>query len=253
MDPPGEATSTFDFWKKLAGAIDRPEIVPWTDLESFYDYRLRGTGMSFAEFNRSTEMYFAKPEFRKYLHSGFATPSGKVELKSSVLESLGFDPLPYFREDPPQDPDYPLQLFTGVREDGYFQTAQRQVPEMRRRSPEPVMFVSPGTAQAYKLIEDEWVAVENQLGKISVKVGVRDAMPDGLVRIPHGWWKPEMKQGAGHLSGALEYSDAQLCRDDVDYLDREQGIPHLKGVPCRIVKLAGQPGGVPGADQGLAE
>jgi len=252
MDPPGEAASTFDFWKKLAGAIDRPEIVPWTDLESFYDDRLRGTGMSFTEFNRSTEMYFAKPEFRKYLDTGFATPSGKVELKSSVLESLGFDPLPYFREDPPLDPDYPLQLFTGVREDGYFQTAQRQVPEMRQRSPEPVMFVSPGTAQAYKLIEDEWVAVENQVGKISVKVGVRDAMPDGLVRIPHGWWKPEMKQGAGHLSGALEYSDAQLCRDDEDYLDREQGIPHLKGVPCRIVKLAGQPGGVPGSDRELA-
>lgn len=62
-------------------------------------------------------------------------------------------------------------------------------------------------------------------------------MPDGLIRIPHGWWKPEMKQGAGHLSGALKYADAQLCRDDEDYLDREQGIPHLKGVPCRINKV----------------
>lgn len=46
-----------------------------------------------------------------------------------------------------------------------------------------------------------------------------------------------MKQGAGHLSGALKYADAQLCRDDEDYLDREQGIPHLKGVPCRINKV----------------
>ena len=27
--------------------------------------------------------------------------------------------------------------------------------------------------------------------------------------------------------------DAQLCRDDEDFLDQEQGIPHLKGVPCR--------------------
>ena len=204
--------------------------------------------MSFQQFADSTEMYFAKPEFRKYLRTGFATPSGKVELKSSVLGDLGFDPLPYFREDPPLHPDYPLQLFTGVREDGYFQTAQRQVPEMRKRSPQPVMFVSPGTAQTYDLLEDEWVAVENQVGRISVKVGVRDAMPDGLVRIPHGWWKPDGKQGAGHLSGALEFSDAQLCRDDEDYLDREQGIPHLKGVPCRVVKLAVQPGGVSASD-----
>ncbi|MFT4570496.1 MAG: hypothetical protein ACI8TX_003846 [Hyphomicrobiaceae bacterium] len=53
-----------------------------------------------------------------------------------------------------------------------------------------------------------------------------------------GWWKPEMKRGAGHLSGALDYADAQLCPDDADYLDRDQGIPHLKGIPCRIEKIA---------------
>jgi hypothetical protein len=25
-----------------------------------------------------------------------------------------------------------------------------------------------------------------------------------------------------------------LCPDDEDFLDREQGIPHLKGLPCRL-------------------
>ena len=69
-----------------------------------------------------------------------------------------------------------------------------------------------------------------------MKVAIKDAMPDDLVRVPHGWWKPEMEQGAGKLSGALKYADALLCRDDEDYLDREQGIPHLKGVACRILK-----------------
>ena len=54
-------------------------------------------------------------------------------------------------------------------------------------------------------------------------------MPDGLLRIPHGWWKPEMEQGLGKLSGALRFGDSMLCPDDEDYLDREQGIPHLKG------------------------
>jgi hypothetical protein len=32
-------------------------------------------------------------------------------------------------------------------------------------------------------------------------------------------------------------ADAMLCPDDEDFLDREQGIPHLKGLPCRINKL----------------
>ena len=105
------------------------------------------------------------------------------------------------------------------------------------------MFVSPGTAAEHGISEDQWVEIANPTGSIAIKVSVRAAMPDGLVRVPHGWWKPEMKQGAGHLSGALLHADAQLCPDDEDFLDREQGIPHLKGIPCRINALAGPPEG----------
>lgn len=238
VEPPGETRSTFQFWKHLAAELGQPEIVPWETLEAFYDYRLGGTGMTFNEFTQNHDVYFVKAKYQKYLDTGFATPSGKVELKSSVLENLGFDPLPYFREDPPHQLDYPLKLFTGVREDGYFQTGHRHIKEMRDLHPEPLAFISPGTAKAYGLFDGKWIQIENQVGKISIKVAIKDAMPDGLVRVPHGWWKPEMRQGFGHLSGALKYADALLCRDDEDYLDREQGIPHLKGIPCRIVEVA---------------
>jgi len=125
-----------------------------------------------------------------------------------------------------------------VREDEYFQTGGRHIPELRKRKPEPVLFVSLATAARAGVVEGEGVAVESPTGRIEIKVGVRDSMPDGLVRIPHGWWKPEMEQGLQQkLSGALRFADAMLCPDDEDYLDREQGIPHLKGLPCRIVKL----------------
>ena len=238
MKPPGECRSTWEFWKGIAGALDRPELVPWDTVEDFYDYRLEGVGQTWAELSEAKEIQFNPPEYRKYRKKGFATPTGKVELKSSALETLGFDPLPYYREEPPTDPNYPLRLFTGVREDGFFQTGHRHIEEMRQRHPEPMAFVSPGTASENDLKQDEWIEVENEIGKISIQVAIKDTMPDGLVRIPHGWWKPEMKQGAGHLSGALKYSDALLCRDDEDFLDMEQGIPHLKGVPCRILKTA---------------
>lgn len=241
MEPPGECKSTYEFWRQIAIALDRPEIVPWDTLEEFYDYRLKGTGMDFETFAKTQEVYFAKYEYRKYEKTGFATPSRKVELKSTVLENLGFDPLPYFREDPPKDENYPLTMFTGVREDEYFQTGHRHIPEMRKRKPEPYLFVSPGTAADNKLTEDEWVIVENHIGAIEMRVSIRDSMPDELVRIPHGWWKPEEPQGLPYLSGALKHSDAMLCPDDADYLDREQGIPHLKGIPCRIRKLEKTP------------
>lgn len=237
MDAPGECKSTFDFWKHVANAIDLPDVVPWASLEEFYDYRLADTGMKFEEFSEDYEIYFSEQRYKKYQETGFATPSGKVELQSSALKALGFDDLPYFREDPPLTEKYPLLMFTGVREDEYFQTGHRHIPEMRERAPEPYLFVSAATAKKYMLEEDEWVIVENQVGKISMKVAIRNSMPDDLVRIPHGWWKPELKPGLQHgLSGALKYADALLCPDDEEYLDREQGIPHLKGLPCRIVK-----------------
>ncbi len=237
MEPPGECKSTFEFWKLMAGALDRPEVVPWDTLEDFYDYRVAGTGMTWEKILSTSEVHFKTPAFRQYEKTGFATPSGKVELKSSVLEDLGFDPLPYFREDPPKDEEYPLLMFTGVREDGFFQTAQRHIPEMRARHPEPELFLNAKTAAAHGVKDGEWVTVENHLGKVKAKLAIKDAMPDDLVRVPHGWWKPEMKQGVGHLSGAMDFADSQLCRDDPDFLDREQGIPHIKGIPCRVKPL----------------
>jgi len=236
MEPSGECRSTLEFWKSVAGALNRPKIVLGDTLEDFYDYRLQKLGMGWEEYVGTTDVHFGLPEFRKYIKTGFATPSGKVELWSSALEEMGFDPLAYFREDPTIDPSCPLKLFTGVREDGFFQTGHRHIEEMGKRHPEPLMFVSLGTATKYKLEEGEWVEVENELAKISIKVAIKHAMPGDLVRIPHGWWKPEMKQGAGHLSNAPKYADAQLCRDDEAYLDLEQGIPRLKGVPCRVNK-----------------
>ncbi|MEM6723332.1 MAG: molybdopterin dinucleotide binding domain-containing protein, partial [Bacteroidota bacterium] len=145
--------------------------------------------------------------------------------------------LPYFRPDPPSPEGYPLKLFTGVREDAFFQTGHRHVPELRKKQPEPHLFISPGDANTYQVQAGEWVEVESIQGKVKMKVSIREDMPDGLIRIPHGWWKPETVQGKDQLSSAWTFSDAQLCPDSEDFLDREQGIPHFKGIPCRIHKL----------------
>jgi anaerobic selenocysteine-containing dehydrogenase len=236
VQPPGECKSTFDFWRLLAQELGVGEQVPWGSLEEFHDYRLAGTGMRFEQFSE-LDMLPAIPGFKKYEQAGFATPTGKVELHSTVLEDLGFDPLPYFRPEPERDPDYPLLMFTGVREDQFFQTGHRHIEELRKQRPEPELFIHPETARTWKVETGEWVEVANRLGSLRIRVAIRDDMPEDLLRIPHGWWKPELPRGDGGLSGAWDHADAQLCPDDEDFLDLEQGIPHLKGIPCRINKL----------------
>ncbi|MDX2165898.1 MAG: molybdopterin-dependent oxidoreductase [Deltaproteobacteria bacterium] len=238
MQPPGECRGVYDFWRSLAVRMGLGAHFPWPNLEAVYDHRVRATGMRYRDFEATYEWYVPTIAYRKYERTGFATPSGKVELASSVLAALGFDPLPYFREDPPADPDYPLQLFMGVREDEYFQTGHRHIPELRQRRPEPELFLHADDARDCGLAHGDWAVVETPTGRVKGKVAIRPDMPRRLVRVPHGWWKPELPQGAEHLSGAWEFADAQITRDDEDYRDREQGIPHLKGLPCRVRPLA---------------
>ncbi|MEO1435043.1 MAG: molybdopterin-dependent oxidoreductase [Bacteroidota bacterium] len=237
MEAPGECKSTFEFWCDLARRMGFEEYFPWPTIEDFYDYRLSPSGLSFKAFCNTYELHIPPAQFKKYEKTGFATPTGKVELYSTILDDLGFDPLPYFRADPPAPEHFPLKLFTGVREDSFFQTGHRHIPELRKKQPEPQLFLSLADAKTYEVAQGEWVEIESIQGKVRMMVAIRDDMPQGLIRIPHGWWKPETQQGKETLSSAWDLSDAQLCPDHSDYLDREQGIPHFKGIPCKINKL----------------
>ena len=143
VEPEGEATSTYEFWRDLAHRMGFAEHFPWATLEDVLDYRLSRSNRSFAEFAASTFMEAPAPEFHKYRASGFATPSGKVELYSSILDDLGFDPLPYHREGPAVSEEYPYRVFTGVREDAFFQTGQRNIKVLRERMPTPKLFLHP--------------------------------------------------------------------------------------------------------------
>lgn len=235
--PQGECRNVYDLWKGLADRMGVGELFPWANLNEVLDYRVARLGKTFDEFARDNSVHMEKPCFKKYEKTGFATPSGKVELYSSILNSLGFDPLPYYRDAPPTDSKYPLLAFTGIREPEYFQTGQRHIASLRARKPEPQAFLNPEDARASGISDEDWVEVRTVQGSCIAKAAVRKDMPKGVVRVPHGWWKPETTQGWLHLSGAWTHADAQICPDSPDYLDAEQGIPHLRGIPCSVAKV----------------
>lgn len=236
--PPGECRGVYDFWRDLAVRMGMEEHFPWKTNEDMLDHRLSRLGMNFDAFAAAHPYHMHKLAFRKYEHTGFATPSGLVELSSSVLADLGFDPVPYWREAPASDAAWPLTLFMGVREDEYFQTGHRHIPALRARKPDPQMFVEAATAIQAGLADGDWAEVVTPQGQVRLKTAFRDDMPPGVVRVPHGWWLPERPEGDGTLSGAWDFADAQICPDDEDNLDLEQGVPHMKGLPCLIRKAA---------------
>jgi hypothetical protein len=42
---------------------------------------------------------------------------------------------------------------------------------------------------------------------------MHSSMPNVLVRVPHGWWKPESSKGLKNMSRMWHFSDAQLTPD----------------------------------------
>ena len=233
-EPPEQASSTFRFWTDLARRMGFADRFPWESLEEVLDHRLEPSGKTFAEFRESTVMDLPVPRFRKYRTTGFATPSGKVELASSILADLGVDPLPYPRPAPAPTEDFPYLVFSGVREDPFFQTGQRNIGVLRRRSPAPRFFVHPDDAARDGLVEGRWARLETEHGQVHARISVQPGMRRGHVRVPHGWWYPETR-GQLDLAGAFVSSDAVLTVDTDDLLDHEQGIPHFKGYPGRLV------------------
>lgn len=236
VEPGEDISSTYQFWKDLAKRFDFGNRFPWETIEDVIDHRLSRSGRTFADFEKTGFMEMQTPEFRKYRKTGFATPSGKVELSSSILKDLGFDPVPYYREGPALTEDFPYAVFSGVREDPFFQTGQRNIPELRRRCPLPSIFIHPADADKEGLVNGDWVELQTAYGKVTAELAVKDNMKEGHLRVPHGWWYPELR-GQVELGGAFISSDAVLCSDDDEFLDYEQGIPHFKGYPGRVVKV----------------
>jgi anaerobic selenocysteine-containing dehydrogenase len=141
-------------------------------LEDLYNKQLSKLGITFEELKERG--WATLPfEYRKYEKRGFRTPSGKVELYSSFLEKLGYDPLPFYQE-PPESPvstpelasEYPLILTTGGRSQYYFNSEYRQIPSLRRRDPDPRVEINPRTARKANIQDGEWIWIETGRGRI---------------------------------------------------------------------------------------
>jgi anaerobic selenocysteine-containing dehydrogenase len=136
VDPLGEAKDEYYFWRELGNHMGQEQYWQPNTQREWFEWRLQKVAKNFDEFLAAggiagfTEhpIIGSNPQWKKYEKTGFATPSGKVELYSSVMEKYGYDPLPGHVEqkgtvisDPEMAKEYPLTFFIGAKGDPYFQ------------------------------------------------------------------------------------------------------------------------------------
>jgi anaerobic selenocysteine-containing dehydrogenase len=166
-----------------------------------------------------------------------------VELRSTVLEALGYDPLPKYivpPESPQGDPEllreYPYTLISGRRILFYYHAEWRQVESVRRHYPWPTVRVHPETARAEGIAEGDWIWIETKRGRVRQKVKFFDKMDPNIIDAEHGWWYPEMPGEEPSLHGAFE-SNINVCMsDNPDHCNPELGSYPLRTALCRISK-----------------
>ena len=129
---------------------------------------------------------------------GFNTPTGRVELYSTMFRQFGEDPLPYYEEPqlspvstPEKMEEYPFVLTTGARTYCYFHSEGKQIPYLREINPDPLIEINPEDALKHGIADGQWVEVASPFGKCVLKAKVSQIVKPGVVHAQHGFWFPE--------------------------------------------------------------
>jgi len=217
IEPVGECKSDMEINLELGKRLN-PKAWPWKDVREMFNSMLGMRGMTFEEL-RDKGFAYEGFEYRKHEKGllrldkkpGFNTPTGKVELHSTVLEKCGLDALPYF-EEPPESPvstpeitkEYPLILTTGARTKGFFHSEHRQIPSLRKMNPDPIVEINPETAEKLGIKDGDWVYIESKYGRCQQKAKLTSGIDPRVIHAQHGWWFPEQSGPEPNLFGAWQ-------------------------------------------------
>lgn len=214
-----EHPSDYQLWRDLGRRLGQTEYWPET-AEEFWDGLLQPAGLSFDTVASHVGPLVGEQAVRANVGRerqtrSYGTPSGLVELHSSLLEKWGLDPLPaphipgvFART----DKDFPLILTTGGRKiDGFHQDAQLTT-QFRRKAPHPVANVHPSTATEYGVKEGDCIEIVTPVGSVYQRAHCDDALAVNTVQADR-WWYPEGYNDPNDPFGVLT-TNINVCTDD---------------------------------------
>lgn len=157
----GETKGDLEIQYELGTRLNPGTYARFANFEEFRaEFRMGNCGMTYEELKEKV-VYQREVNYRKYEtgrlrpdgQPGFNTPTGRIELYSTMFRQFGEDPLPYY-EEPQQSPvstpelmdEYPFVLTTGARTYAYFHSEGKQIPLLRELNPDPLLEIHPKDA-----------------------------------------------------------------------------------------------------------
>lgn len=245
MEPLHDTRSDMQICLDLGRRLD-PEHWPWKTVRELFSHMIRSSGMDFETLRQHAPMC-PGTTYRRYADGGlrpdgtpgFNTPTGRIELYSTELESFGLDPLPHFTpshydQRPELATDFPLKLITGGRVSVFFNAEHRNVPGLRVFNPHPYIDVHPDDIRTYDLDDGSWVWVESHFGRAKRKVRASHEVRPGLAHAQASWWNPDGP--ANEAEGLFDLVELNINNLLPSGLQGESGFGYpFRNMRCRLV------------------
>lgn len=245
IEPVGDSKPCFTILAELAQRLGYGNRFPATEGD-LLDQVLKGTGITRADLEQAPRLTVRKKAepmaYRKWESGllrqdgrpGFETPSGKFEIKSTVLEKLGQEGLPRYEESyetPISQPKmvnrFPLILGTGPFKPD-MKSCLRAVPDFMERYPHPVVQMNPKDAGDRGIEPGDPVVVKTARGFVEMRADVTEKVMEGFVYAVVGGGGPQ---------GTDTWRKANVnALIDLGHLDPISGFPAYKTLMCQVKK-----------------
>jgi thiosulfate reductase/polysulfide reductase chain A len=192
VEPKYDSKPSWWIAKEIAEKMDLGDFFNYEDYSEVIDWQLKKMGTSLEEMKeigvknyprKGSSLYFKNEE-----GFSFGTPSGKIELYSSTLKDLGFDPIPVYSAHPEPEDGYYRLIYGRAPMHTFSRTANN--PNLYDLMEENCVWVNPKIARQWNLKTGQEVFLKNQDGITSsfpIKVRITERIRWDSVYMVHGF------------------------------------------------------------------
>ncbi|WP_066637885.1 molybdopterin-dependent oxidoreductase [Desulfolucanica intricata] len=214
--------------KCLADRLNIGEYFPYNSLEDLWAYQLEGTGIDIKDFEEkgfvtlsSEPIYWNREDGIK-----FKTPSGKIELMSSLFEENGIPSFPEYEQVKSPEEGY-FRLLIG-RNVAHTHVSTQNNPLLNELMPENLLWINTDKAEKLGIKNGQMVEVASSRGKDTIRAYVTNLIHPEAVFMVHGFGRKVSAQTRCYNKGA---SDTLLQENITDMVG---GSPALQNVHVTV-------------------
>ena len=164
----------------------------------------------------------------------FNTPTGKIELYSTLFEKYGYDPFPDWKEElspPKPDEKFPF-YFTTTRPPVHRHTMTQNNPGLSEIYPENKVWINKSVAKKKGIKEGEEVYVASKYGFIKVKAYLTEGIRPDTVCVAHGFghWSKYLSVAKGKGGNDGDIEPARTLEEEIEMND-----PFAPSADCDVV------------------